>query len=277
MSDGHLSVCATPIGNLSDVSDRLKQVLDEADVVYAEDTRRTSKLLNHVGAKPKLRSLFAGNEIERSAELLADVANGLSVALVSDAGMPTVSDPGAEAIRQVRSAGLSVEVIPGPSAVTTAVTASGFSADRFVFEGFLPRKGRSRKERIASISGEERTVVLFASPRRLGDDLADLLTNLDGDRQVSVARELTKLHEEVWVGSLSDAVGRWSGDIRGEITLVIEGGGPVVVAAEDAIQQAVDLVNAGMSRSDAARQTAQTTRVSKRVIYQALLGNQESS
>lgn len=274
MPEGHLSVCATPIGNLGDVSDRLRHVLSEADVVYAEDTRRTAKLFNHLSVKPRLRSLFKGNETERTAELLADVSNGLQVVLVSDAGMPTVSDPGALAIRRVRESGFSMTVIPGPSAVTTAVTASGFSGDRFVFEGFLPRKGKGRRERLASISAEGRTVVLFASPHRLGSDLADLLAEMDGDRQVAVGRELTKLHEEVWVGSLNEAIERWSGVVKGEITVVVEGRRPLVVSKEDAIHQAVALVNSGVSRSAAAKQTAQLTGVSKRVIYEALLGRE---
>lgn len=276
MAEGHLSVCATPIGNLGDVSDRLGQVLREADVVYAEDTRRTSKLLSHVGAKPRLRSLFTGNERERTAELLSDVSDGMRVVLVSDAGMPTVSDPGAAAVREVRQAGFSITVIPGPSAVTTAVTASGFEADRFVFEGFLPRKGKTRKDRIAGVSAEERTVVFFASPHRLGADLRDLLSELGGDRQVAVARELTKLHEEVWVGSLDDAVDRWSGDVKGEVTVVIEGSLPVVASEQEAVRQAMELVAAGMSRSEAARQTASSSSVSRRVVYEALLEAQDS-
>jgi len=271
MSEGILFVCATPIGNLGDISDRLRETLGNADVVYAEDTRRTSRLLNHIGIRPKLRSLFAGNEKERSEELLADVAGGLNVALVSDAGMPTVSDPGADAVRLVREAGLKVTVVPGPSAVITAVTGSGFGSDRFVFEGFLPRKGKNRRIRIAAIAGEERTVVLFASPHRLGGDLNDLLPELGGNRQVAVARELTKLHEEIWVGSLSEAVDRWSAPVKGEITLVIEGVAPKAPSEEEAVEIAIALVMSGISRSDAARQAAESTGVAKRAIYEALL------
>ena len=271
MSEGILFVCATPIGNLGDISDRLRETLGNADVVYAEDTRRTSRLLNHIGIRPKLRSLFAGNEKERTEELLADVAGGLNVALVSDAGMPTVSDPGADAVRLVREAGLKVTVVPGPSAVITAVTGSGFGSDRFVFEGFLPRKGKNRRIRIAAIAGEERTVVLFASPHRLGGDLNDLLPELGGNRQVAVARELTKLHEEIWVGSLSEAVDRWSAPVKGEITLVIEGVAPKAPSEEEAVEIAIALVMSGISRSDAARQAAESTGVAKRAIYEALL------
>ena len=276
MTEGRLSVCGTPIGNLGDVSERLIQILSEADVVYAEDTRRTSKLLSHVGVKPRLRSLFVGNERERTADLLSDISSGQRVVLVSDAGMPTVSDPGANAIREAREAGFLVTVVPGPSAVTTAVTASGFEGDRFVFEGFLPRKGKVREARLAGISTEERTVVLFASPHRLAGDLEDLLRVLGGGRQVAVARELTKLHEEVWVGSLNDAIERWSGDVKGEVTVVIEAGAPLVVSDREAVGQAVARVAAGMSRSDAARETAVSTGVSRKVIYEALLKDQDS-
>jgi len=275
MTKGRLSVCATPIGNLGDVSDRLRDTLGEADVVYAEDTRRTSKLLGHLGVRPRLRSLFIGNEKERSAELLADVAQGLNVALVSDAGMPTVSDPGAEAVRAVREAGFAVTVLPGPSAVTTAITASGFGSDRFVFEGFLPRKGKTRSRRLAEISKEERTVVVFASPHRLHDDLKDLQTELGGNRQVAVTRELTKLHEEVWIGSLSDAVEKWSGPAKGEITLVIDGTVPEAASKEEAVDLALELAQSGVTLSDAARQASKSTGVGRRVIYQALLDNQE--
>lgn len=276
MADGHLFVCATPIGNLGDVSERLRNVLSEVEVVYAEDTRRTSKLLSHIGVNPKLRSLFVGNERERTVELLADISGGKRVALVSDAGMPAVSDPGAIAVRRAVEAGFSVTVVPGPSAVTTAIAASGFDGDRFVFEGFLPRKGKERESRLVAISTEERTVVLFASPHRLAEDLQALLRVMDRGRQIAVARELTKLHEEVWVGALVDAVERWSGDVKGEVTIVIEGVAPIMVSNQEAVERALELVATGVSHSDAARKTAESTGVSRRVIYQALLRAQES-
>ena len=274
MSEGRLSVCATPIGNLGDVSERLAQTLNEADVVYAEDTRRTSKLLAHVGAHPRLRSLFVGNERVRSEELLTDVADGMKVVLVSDAGMPTVSDPGAEAVSSVRGAGLSVTVVPGPSAVTTAITAAGFGADRFVFEGFLPRKGKERTERISRIAQEDRAVVLFVSPHRIGEDLASLASVITPERRVAVLREMTKLHEEVWVGSIAEALAHWVDDVKGEITMVIEAREEVPISDEEAIDSAHDLVADGVSASQAARQVAEETGVSRRVIYQSLLDPQ---
>lgn len=272
MSDGRLYVCATPIGNLGDVSERLRETLVNADVVYAEDTRRTSILLSHVGAKTKVRSLFTGNEKARTRELVNDVEQGKSVVLVSDAGMPTISDPGAEAIRTVRGRGLALTVIPGPTAVVSALTLSGFGGDRFSFEGFLPRKGKERKRRLQVIAAEDKPVVLFASPHRLATDLQDLLETNDDDRGVAVARELTKLHEELWVGTLAEAVIQWSGEVKGEITLVLDGRAAEPMSPDTAIAEARSLVASGASRSEAARMVAQDSGVSKRVIYQALIG-----
>ena len=277
MPEGCLYVCATPIGNLGDVSDRLRETLVTADVIYAEDTRRTSKLLQHIGAKTKARSLFVGNEKARSRKLVDEVRAGKTVVLVSDAGMPTVSDPGAEAVRIVQDEGLSLTVIPGPSAVTTAITLSGFGGDRFSFEGFLPRKGKERSRRLHQHGFEDRPVVMFASPHRLPGDLRDLLDVVGFDRKVTVTREMTKLHEEVWVGTLGEAVERWTGEIKGEITLVLEGGSLTPVTAEAAIAEARSLVDAGNSPSDAARSVAQDSGVSRRVIYQALLEGQDVS
>lgn len=277
MPEGCLYVCATPIGNLGDVSDRLRETLVTADVIYAEDTRRTSKLLQHIGVKTKARSLFVGNEKARSRKLADDVRAGKTVVLVSDAGMPTVSDPGAEAVRIVQDEGLSLTVIPGPSAVTTAITLSGFGGDRFSFEGFLPKKGKERSRRLHQLSFEDRPVVMFASPHRLTGDLRDLLDAVGVDRKVAVIREMTKLHEEVWVGTLGEAVERWTGEIRGEITLVLEGSSSTPVTAEAAIAEARSLVDAGASPSDAARRVAQDSGVSRRVIYQALLEGQDVS
>lgn len=274
MPEGRLFVCATPIGNLGDISDRLRDVLTGVDVVYAEDTRRTGKLLNHVGAHPRTVSLFTGNERERTDQLLNDLAEGASVALVSDAGMPTVSDPGARAIGEARERGFEVTVIPGPSAVTTALAVTGFGADRFTFEGFLPRKGGDRSARLREIAADVRTVVLFSSPNRVGKDLEDLRVVAGADRQVVVTRELTKLHEEVWSGTLAEAADRWNGDQKGEFTLVMEPGQASEPSVEDAIEIARALVEDGTATSEAARTAARETGVSRRAIYQALLGQE---
>jgi 16S rRNA (cytidine1402-2'-O)-methyltransferase len=268
---GRLIVCATPIGNLGDISERLRNTLASADVIFAEDTRRTAKLLSHLGLSVPLVSLFTGNEVVRTNQLTDAVRTGETVVLVSDAGMPTVSDPGAAAVRSVREAGLGVTVVPGPSSVTTALALSGFGGDRFVSEGFLPRRGRERAQRLSAISQDERAVVLFASPNRLADDLADLRDACGGDRQVAVARELTKLHEESWVGSLDTAVDRWAGEVKGEVTLVLGPKEPEPPSAVEAIEEARGLVAAGTSVSEAARAVADRTGVSRREIYEALI------
>jgi len=271
LSEGRLYVCATPIGNLDDVSSRLAETLTTVDVVYAEDTRRTAKLLRSVGADVPLRSLFVGNEAERSGELLANLENGKRIALVSDAGMPGVSDPGAAAVESAHQRGVVVTVIPGPSSVTAALAVSGLSADRFVFEGFFERKGKAREEQMSRIANATTTTVVFASPHRVSEDLSDLRARLGGDRTVVVARELTKIHEEIWRGSLDEAVGRWAEEAKGEFTLVIEAGRPEVVSDSEAIELAEALVARGASLSDAARSTSDQTGVSRRVIYQGLL------
>ena len=279
MSDpGVLLVCATPIGNLGDVSDRLRGALGSADIVYAEDTRRTATLLQHVGAKPAVRSLFVGNESSRTEELLASLGEGKTVALVTDAGMPGVSDPGSMAIRLAREAGFSVSVIPGPSAVTTAVALAGFGADRFVFEGFLPRKGRERADRLTSIAAEDRPVVLFVSPRRLVADLEAIAEGTGPTREVAITRELTKLHEEVWVGEIARAIEEWTArEGRGEFTVVVAPGEVERVSVEAAVAEARTLVSAGSSPSEAAKRVAAATGVPKRSVYEALIEDQTRS
>lgn len=277
MPGGRLLVCATPIGNLGDISERLRDALTSADVVYAEDTRRTAKLLCHLGVTVSVVSLFGGNEQARTEQLVETVASGEEVVLVSDAGMPTVSDPGAAAIRAVRNAGYPVSVVPGPSAVTTALAVSGFGGDRFAFEGFLPRKGKERSQRLEAIGKESRPVVLFASPNRLAADLADLADVCGASREVAVTRELTKLHEETWVGVLEDAVERWKDPVKGEVTLVLGPAEPESPSEDDAVDRARELVAGGASVSETARNVSEQTGVSRRTIYEALLADQESS
>jgi 16S rRNA (cytidine1402-2'-O)-methyltransferase len=277
VASGRLLVCATPIGNLGDISERLRNVLAGADIVFAEDTRRTGKLLSHLVIRVPLVSLFTGNEQARTRELVDEVTSGKTVVLVTDAGMPTVSDPGAAAVRAVREAGYPVSAVPGPSAVTTAVALSGFEADRFVFEGFLPRRGAERTGRLEEIAGETRPVVLFASPNRLPRDLQDLSHACGGERPVAVMRELTKLHEETWVGPLADAVARWAEPVKGEVTLVLGPTEPTPPSIEEAVATARRLVGEGSTLRDAAKHASEGSGVSRRTIYQALLEAQDSS
>lgn len=278
MSKGQLVVCATPIGNLGDVSERLRNVLTRADVIYAEDTRRTATLLDHLQVSAPLQSLFVGNEQTKSDEVVTAVRDGLVVALVTDAGMPSVSDPGAEAAARVRAAGLPITVIPGPSAVTSAIAVAGFGGDRFVFEGFLPKKGGERESRLQGIAGEERPVVLFVSPHRFLADLQSLAEAVGLEREIAITRELTKMHEEIWVGKLGSALAEWSDrSIKGEITVVIAPGVPETISLEAAIGAARLEVASGVSPSTAARNVAESAGVSRREIYQALIEDQRSS
>lgn len=275
---GRLFVCSTPIGNLGDISTRLVETLADVDVVYAEDTRRTSNLLTHLGISARTRSLFAGNEVARTAELIADLESGRSVALVSDAGMPTISDPGATAVKLARDKGYQVTVIPGPSAVTMAVALSGFPGDRFVFEGFLPKKGASRRARIEAAADELRPVVFFLTPHRIAADLGDFLSAMGPDRSIAVARELTKVHEEVWIGSLGEAVDYWGQRIaKGEFTVVLGPREETGVPLASALSEASEMVTSGTSLSEAAKQVSERTGVSRRALYQALLDGQELS
>lgn len=274
MPEGRLVICGTPIGNLGDISDRLRATLREADVVYAEDTRRTAKLLHEVGADTPMRSMFEGNEAERAEEVITALEEGKTVALVTDAGMPAISDPGARAVSLAHAGGYPVSVVPGPSAVSSAVALSGFGGDRFAFEGFLPRQGRDRSARLEVIAAEDRPVVLFASPNRLGSDLMDLASSLGGRRRIAITREMTKIHEEVWVGTLDEAVESWTGDLRGEITLVVEGGEPQRMTELEAVHLARSMIAEGATLSDAARRASEESGVSRRSIYQVLLEDQ---
>jgi 16S rRNA (cytidine1402-2'-O)-methyltransferase len=273
---GTLILCATPIGNLGDLSERAVDALMHADIIFAEDTRRTSKLLRHIGSSVPMRSFFAHNERARVVELLEHLGRGETVVVVSDAGMPVISDPGRSAVDAAAEAGAAVTVIPGPSAVVAALAISGFDGDRFVFEGFLPRKGRQRGEVIEAIGVEERTIVLFAAPGRVAKDLAQMAEYMDAGRRVVIARELTKLYEETWRGTIAEAVAHWtdSDAARGEFTVVIEGAArktPDLNAAADAAKH---LITQGSTTSDAVRQIAESTGVSRRELYGIVIKDQ---
>lgn len=266
---GCLILCSTPIGNLGDASPRLAEALRTADVVFAEDTRRARILLAEVGANPPVRSYFVGNEADRAAELSERLGAGSTVALITDAGTPGVADPGVSAVSVARAVGAVVTVVPGPSAVTAALAASGFPADAFVFEGFPPRKERSRF--FARLAGESKTIVLFTSPHRVRSDLADLSAHLGADRRVCVTRELTKKFEEIWWGTLGEAAMAWGErDPKGEFTLVIAGAPRVAGDLEVAVGHAGESMAAGMSRSEAARSAAAEFGLTKREIYDRL-------
>jgi len=266
MSAGRLVVCPTPIGNLGDVTLRVLAALREADVVACEDTRRTRVLLDRYGVSAKLVSYHEHNEAERAGELVPQMHSGAVVALVSDAGMPLVSDPGYVLVRACVAAGLAVEVLPGPSAALAALVASALPADRWRFEGFLPRKHSALLETFTA----PETVVAFESPRRVAGSLR-ALAGLDPDRRVAVCRELTKVHEEIVRGSASELAARYESDPpRGEVVLVI---GPAPAATGD-LTPAVDalrrLVDAGAKPRPAAAVVAELTGHSANALYKAL-------
>ncbi len=272
---GKLILCATPIGNLGDASPRLGKTLEEAGVVYAEDTRRSRVLLEALGVRRPLRSYFVGNEEARAEELAGRLEAGETVALITDAGMPAVSDPGLSAVQAARRVGAEVTVVPGPSAVTAALAVSGLPSERFVFEGFLPRKGAVRAERLRDLAEEPRTMVLFSPPGRLLADLDDLAGALGEDRPVVVARELTKAFEEVWRGTLGRASEHWRKvDPRGELTLVIEGAPPEEPSLEEAVAEVEALIQTGTPMAEAVRAVAEDMGLRRRRLYEAVIHEQ---
>ncbi len=267
---GTLFVVGTPIGNLQDLSARALQTLREVDGVICEDTRHTRNLLTRHGLAPPLHSLPAFAEAARTAPLVERLLGGRSLALVTDAGMPGVSDPGALLVRAAAEAGVRVVPIPGPSAVLAAIAGSGLQAGRFTFLGFLPRKGTARRELIEACTRVPAAIVLFESPRRLHDTLVELAALL-GDRQACVARELTKLHEELARGPLTVLAQRFSGEVLGEVTIVIEAAEAVQdepLDPDDALRAALA---GGASVKDAAREVAEALGLHKRDVYQRAL------
>ncbi len=269
---GTLYLVGTPIGNLGDMTDRARQTLHAVDLVAAEDTRRTGRLLKAFGIKAKTVSLFEGNERVRTEELLVELREGRDVAVVSDAGMPTVSDPGFPLVRACIQAGIDVRVVPGPSAVIAALVISGLPSDRWVFEGFLPRRAGERRARLRAMRHDPRTVVLFEAPHRLATLFRDVLVEL-GDRRVAVARELTKLHEEVWRGRVSEVLGTLADhEPKGEIVVVLEGATePETPDLAELVGEARALVQAGMKKRPAAGVAARRYGVSANEVYDAML------
>jgi 16S rRNA (cytidine1402-2'-O)-methyltransferase len=264
-----LVIVPTPIGNLEDITLRALRTLREADLIACEDTRRTGKLLTHYEVKKPLLAYHEHNEA-RLATNLAKRARTEKVALVSDAGTPLVSDPGYRLLRACIEANVEVEALPGPSAATTALVASGLPADVVVFTGFLPRKGRERRELLERISGELSTFVLFESPHRV----AKTLNELPAEAPVAVCRELTKLHEEVFRGAVAEAAEHFAGGVRGEIVLVVRGGASEEPPDfEEAVERAREYVAQGDSPSRAAARVARETRWKRGEVYSRLVSS----
>jgi 16S rRNA (cytidine1402-2'-O)-methyltransferase len=262
VSNGRLVLVGTPIGNLDDLTPRAAAAFGAATVVACEDTRRTGRLLSHLGVRaPKLVRLDEHTEVQVAPGLLDRVAAGEVVAVASDAGLPALSDPGARLVQMAVERSLRVEVVPGPFAAAVALVGSGLldPSGRFCFEGFLPRKGPARAERLAELAGERRTVVLYEAPHRLARTLAALRDALGGDRRVALCRELTKLHEETWRGILDEAVLRCEQlEPRGEYVVVLDGAAPAAGADDEQLLTALQAELAGgASRRDAAVSVAE--------------------
>jgi len=271
--DGILLVAATPLGDPADASTRLREALATADIVAAEDTRRARRLAADLGIRigGKVISHYDAVESQRAEVIAAHVADGLRVLVVTDAGMPSVSDPGLAAVRACIARGLPVTCLPGPSAVTTALVLSGLPSDRFCFEGFLPRRPGQRRQRLRTLVTEPRTMVFFESPRRVQECLADIAEFFGADRQVALCRELTKTYEEVLRGTAADLAER-TGDLLGEVTLVVAGAPEVATDPADLVGDVRSLVAGGMRTSEAVAQVAREAGVSRRELYALVVG-----
>ncbi len=271
---GILYLVGTPIGNLEDMTFRAVRILQAVDLIAAEDTRHTGKLLHHFQITTPQISYHEHNQKARIPELIGKLRQGKALALVTDAGMPGISDPGYELVKACIEANIAVVPIPGVTAAITALSAAGLPTDRFVFEGFLPAKGQARKQRLAELKIESRSIILYESPHRLRQTLSDLATVLGENGQIVLARELTKLHEEFWRGSIKDAIAHYiTREPQGEFTLVLAG---TLLETpqmnDDAIKQELQhLLSQGLSRSEASRQLAALTSLSRRHIYQLAL------
>ena len=271
---------ATPIGNLEDITLRALRILREADIIAAEDTRQTLKLLNHFGIRNTLVSYYEHNKAEKGNYLISRLLEGKNVALVSDAGTPGISDPGEDLVRLAVSKGIPVTMVPGPAAVIAGVVLSGLPSGRFVFEGFLPMNKRVRRERLGSISRETRTMVFYEAPHKLIHTLKDL-RDLLGNRRIAIARELTKKFEEVWRTTLDEAIARYGNEPpKGEFVIILEGADERGLHEEEvksweevSIEEHVRMyMDSGLDRKEAMKKVSEDRGISKRDVYNSLLG-----
>lgn len=271
---GQLVLVATPLGNLGDISRRALELLETADVIYCEDTRRSSTLFSAhaIAVNGRLRALHEHNEASLCGQVVTQVAGGATVVVISDAGTPGISDPGARVVAAVAAAGLTVTTAPGPSAVVAALTISGLSTERFAMEGFMPRKAGEREALYAQWTHEPRTIVFYESPQRLAATLAEMIEPF-GARRLCVAREITKLHEEVLRGTVAEIAGLVNArELLGEIVVVLEGNTEVEVIDDELIRAALrDQIDAGASTRDAVSFVAESLGVARRVVYQMAL------
>ncbi|MBD1846147.1 16S rRNA (cytidine(1402)-2'-O)-methyltransferase [Cyanobacteria bacterium FACHB-63] len=269
-----LYIVGTPLGNLEDMTFRAVRILQTVDLIAAEDTRHTGKLLQHFQIKTPQISYHDHNRHSRTTELVDRLQQGTSIALVTDAGMPGISDPGYELVKACAEVGISVVPIPGATAAMTALSASGLKCDRFVFEGFLPAKETERREHLERLITDDRTLIFYEAPHRVQKTLADIATVLGNDRSIVLARELTKLHEEFWRGTVKAAIDHYTQhEPKGEFTLIVSGAEPTEVPLTEEVLKAelLSLLKQGISRSQASRQLSQQTALPRRQLYQLAL------
>lgn len=270
---GKLYIVGTPIGNLEDISPRGRRILSEVDFIAAEDTRVTIKLLNHLGISKPMVAYFEHNKKERGNTVIEKILSGESCAIVTDAGMPAISDPGEDLIRECHERGIEVESVPGPTAFATALALSGMNSGRFCFEGFLSVNKPSRKQHLDEIKNEKRTMIFYEAPHKLIKTLNDMYATF-GERNIAIVREITKIHETVMRTSFSEAIEFYKqNEPRGEYVLIIEGAKEETVSytLSDAVVLAKKLMNNGMSTSLAAKEAAATTGIKKSEIYKQML------
>ena len=272
---GMLYLVPTPIGNLGDISIRCRETLEQADFIAAEDTRVTLKLLNHLGIKKSLVSYYEHNKTQKGEQIVQRILAGETCVLVSDAGSPAISDPGEELVKQCADAGITVCAIPGPCAVITALSISGQATGRFCFEGFLSTAKKSRREHLESLQNERRTMIFYEAPHKLTATLESMAEAFGADRPISLCRELTKLHEEVIRTTLGGAIELYKEIApKGEYVLVVAGAPEEVkevATVNDAKTRVLELMESGMSRKDAVKQTAQELNLPKNAVYEAAL------
>lgn len=273
---GKLFVTGTPIGNLSDFSPRAIEALESCDFIAAEDTRVTLKLLNHFDIKKPLISYYEHNKLQRGEEILSRILNGENCVIVTDAGMPAISDPGMELVNDCHENGITVVSVPGPTAFATALAISGMDSGRFTFEGFLSVNKSSRREHLKEVASERRTMIFYEAPHKLSATLKDMYEAF-GDRNIAIVRELTKIHEEVIRTTLQKAVEDYpSNNLKGELVLIIEGAPKErkeEISLSDAVEIAREFVSAGMSVNDASKMAAKQTGIKKSDIYKELSQN----
>lgn len=271
---GILYVVGTPIGNLSDLSPRAAQTLEDVDFIAAEDTRVTVKLLNHLGIKKPMISYFEHNKLQKGEVICEKILSGENCAIVTDAGMPCISDPGEELIKQCAELGIKTEVVPGPSAVISALCVSGLATGRFTFEGFLSVNKKSRKEHLEFLANERRTMIFYEAPHKLANTLKDFAVHFP-ERKLTIAREITKLHEEIIRTTTTEAFEKYSdSSLKGEMVLVLEGAteiAKVEYTLEDAVKLAQNMIAEGIKPTQAAKDAAAMTGIKKNDIYRELV------